>query len=53
MALVGEQGVALADVLSGGSERRSGARAVLTEVGLPGDGRLVAPLTEELLSRLP
>lgn len=53
MALVGDQGVALADFLSGGSERRSGARAVLAEVGLSGGGRLVASLTEELLSRLP
>ncbi len=53
MALLGEQGGALADLLSGTADLRADARAALGEVGLSGGEQLVEPLTEELLSRLP
>jgi lipoate-protein ligase A len=53
MALLGGRGADLAEMLSGTPDRRSQARAVLAEAGLPEAEHLIGPLTDELLSRLP
>jgi hypothetical protein len=53
MAILGEKAGDLGGVLSGSEQRRSQARAVLAATGLGQAERLVAPLSREILSRLP
>lgn len=53
MALLSDHADDLAGLLAGAEEHRSAARAALSCAGLEGAEHLVAPLTEEILARLP
>lgn len=53
MAPLSQRAADLADLLSGPTDYRCGARAVLEGTGLRDAEHLIDPLTEELLNRLP
>ena len=53
MALLSRRAGDLAGLLAGPEERRSAARAALSNAGLCDAGDLEGPLTEEILDRLP
>jgi lipoate-protein ligase A len=52
MALLSGRAVELAELVSGGEERRAGARGALRQSGLVGAEHLAQPLTVALLERL-